>query len=236
MVDLLALQEPFAPGELSWRLMRAGKNDRGVWAICVPYVDSRVIMKRLDDVCGPGGWQSEARTTEAHVAVGIGILVGDMWVWRWDGSGRIEPNPKLSAADAGKGDFSNAFKRAAVQFGISRYLHDVPELFATVSQSDGRFRGTYKADGGKKVSFTWDPPALPRSALPTTEPPIVTDMRELLKQAGALGLGAGDDEKTTNAIAAIERGIDAHDRGSLKRARPWIEKEIERLTPTEGAA
>ena len=219
--DLHLLAEPFPVGELQWRLMRAGKNDRGIWAICIPYVDSRSIMKRLDDVAGPANWQSATQTSHGHVAAGIGIRIDGEWVWRWDGTGQLETNPKLSAADAGKGDFSMAFKRVAVQWAISRYLYDVPELFAVIN-SNGRFRGQIKEP---KESFTWDPPKLPASALPSRVPPIVADVRQLLEAAGRLGLGAENDSDAAG-VKALEAAIETHDTRSLERGKPWLAGEI----------
>lgn len=227
-VDLSRLAEPFPVGDLQWRLLRSGEGDNGLWAICIPYVDSRAIMKRLDEVCGPANWQSGTQTAAGHVSVGIGIRVGGEWIWRWDGTGMLETNPSLSAADAGKGDFSNGFKRAAVQWGISRYLYDVPELWAIINNRDGQFRGKTK----KNKKFRWDPPELPASALPSNTPPIVAEVRELVKKAANLGLG-GDDDMDARGIRAAEKAISQHDTASLQRAKTWLEGEVEKRERTE---
>lgn len=225
-VDLSLLAEPFPVGELQWRLMRAGKNDRGLWGICVPYIESRSVRRRLNDVCGPANWQSATQLGAGHISVGIGILIDGEWVWRWDGAGVMEGG-HLSAADAGKGDFTNGFKRAGIQWAIGEYLSDVPELFALINPG-GRFRGKTK-DGER---FKWDPPELPASALPNTEPPIVSEVRELIQKAANLGLG-GDDEKDARGIEAAEKAISQHDTDSLQRAKTWLEGEVEKREKAE---
>jgi hypothetical protein len=52
-------------------------------------------------------------------------------------------------------------KRSAVQWGIGRYLYGLDETFAQVSEN-GSLRG--KTKDGKP--FRWDPPQLPKWALP----------------------------------------------------------------------
>jgi hypothetical protein len=60
-----------------------------------------------------------------------------------------------------KGGLSNAMKRAAVHYGIGRYLYDVEESFARVH--DG---GKYSAKTKDGTWFKWDPPELPPKHLP----------------------------------------------------------------------
>jgi hypothetical protein len=67
-----------------------------------------------------------------------------------------------------KGGVSSGMKRAAVQWGIGRYLYWLDEAFARVHDG-ARLRG--KTRGGKP--FRLDPPALPATVLPrrTVEAP-----------------------------------------------------------------
>jgi hypothetical protein len=161
-MDFAKLKEPFAASDIEWRVGRAGKNAKGVWAMCLAYITNRAIMERLDEVAGPERWRNEYREAPAGgVLCGISIRVGDEWVTKWDGA----ENTDLEAV---KGGLSGAMKRAAVQWGIGRYLYDLPEGWATISD-DGRYYGKTK-DGD---AFHWDPPALPDWALPsgTGKPP-----------------------------------------------------------------
>lgn len=88
------------------------------------YVDARYVMKRLDEICGPY-WQRDHRMEGEKVACGIGILIDGQWIWRWDGAGETD-------IEGEKGSFSDAFKRAAVSWGVARDLY--PEPGATGSQ------------------------------------------------------------------------------------------------------
>lgn len=162
-VDFVALKAPFPATDIEWRVGRAGEKNGNVWAKCLAYITSRAIMDRLDEVCGPDNWATDFRHGPGHLQAGLGIRDPETgeWVWKWDGTGLLASSDGLSVTDAGKGDFSNALKRVAVQWGIGRYLYNLPEGWATVSD-DGRFYGKLKSGKG----FHWDPPALPGWALP----------------------------------------------------------------------
>jgi hypothetical protein len=75
-------------------------------------------MDRLDTICGPQNWQCR------HVNAGngttcceIAIRFDGEWIWKSDGAGQTD-------YEGEKGQYSDAFKRAAVKFGIGRYLYD----------------------------------------------------------------------------------------------------------------
>ena len=169
MIDLKRLQAPFAPAEVEWRISRSGRsgNTGDTWAMCVPFLQARTIQERLDDVCGPENWQSRYEESANGIRCGIGIRIGDEWIWKWDGTGHLEATDFFSKVDAGKGDHSNAFKRAGQnQWGIGRYISHVPEGFAAiVEKGKHRYRDKVKV-GNTKVEIFWNPPALPRDAIP----------------------------------------------------------------------
>jgi hypothetical protein len=170
-MDLQKLSDPFPPTDIEWRVSRSGvKNDK-VWATVVAYLTNRAIMERLDEVCGPDNWRNEYKTlpigaNDSTVLCGISIKVGDEWVTKWDGSGAMESNAGLSGADAAKGTLSGAMKRAAVQWGIGRYLYDLPEGYATVEPSGRHYQPASKRKDKEVPAFKWNPPALPKWALP----------------------------------------------------------------------
>lgn len=121
-MNLAKLREPFAADEIEWRIGQAGKSNGKPWARVLAYVTNRAIMDRLDDVCGPENWQNEYRAgPEGGIVCGISIRVhrGE-WVTKWDGAENTE-------IEGVKGGLSGAMKRAAVQWGIGRYLYDLPE-------------------------------------------------------------------------------------------------------------
>lgn len=163
MIDFAKLQEPFPPEGIEWRLQQAGKKGEKFWAKCLAYVTNRAIQQRLDDVCGPENWRNEfAPAPCGGIMCGISILVprdgpfGNEWVTKWDGAENTD-------VEAVKGGLSGSMKRAAVQWGIGRYLYDLEEGWAQIHEK-GRFQGSTK----DRERFRWDPPTLPAWALPPT--------------------------------------------------------------------
>jgi len=127
-----ALCEPFPIEEISWRVgptneKRKGPNDpfRGQ-PLC--YIDARTVMDRLDSVCGFDGWQCNytpgvGTSIVCNISIKFpvvveGRIIGHEWVWKGDGAGASDMEPE-------KGALSDAFKRAAVRWGIGRYLYEV---------------------------------------------------------------------------------------------------------------
>jgi hypothetical protein len=157
-MDLSRLKEPFAPTDVEWRIGRAGKNAKGIWATCLAYITNRAIMDRLDDVAGPGNWRNEYKEAPAGgVLCGLSIRIGNEWVTKWDGAGNTE-------MEAVKGGLSGAMKRAAVQWGIGRYLYDLPEGWAIINTNGPHYGKLPEKAGGD--GFHWSPPSLPDWALP----------------------------------------------------------------------
>lgn len=116
------MKAPFPANKIHWRVGR--KTKAGDKAIPFAYLTARDVMDRLDEVCGIGGWQAEH---PFHGCSRIGVKVNDEWVWKANMADD-------TAIEALKGGASDAFKRAAVLFGIGRYLYDVPNIWVAVGQ------------------------------------------------------------------------------------------------------
>ena len=218
-MNLQDLHEPFPPYDIEWRIGQAGQKGEKIWAKCLAYITSRAIMDRLDEVCGPGNWQTAFRDGGGHLQAGIGIRVGDEWVWKWDGTGMLASNDGLSGADAGKGDFSNALKRAAVQWGIGRYLYRLPEGWATVNDA-GRFYQPKSKNKGTPA-FHWDPPALPSWATPSAHPAAIALAREVAE------LLERHKDIPESAKRAAQEAVEARDVGRLNAAVEWFNQNVE---------
>lgn len=91
-------------------------------AICVPYCDARDVQDILDEVCGPDKWQDEYYEADGNLYCKIGIMVGAEWVWKSDCGINTS---KYDAEIAAKGSASDAFKRAAVKWGVGRFLYSM---------------------------------------------------------------------------------------------------------------
>jgi hypothetical protein len=154
-MDFLKLKEPFFPDELEWKPQSVGKTSNRFWVRALAYVTNRAIMDRLDAVIGPEYWKNEyTKGPDGGILCGLSINVGTEWVTKWDGSENTD-------IEAVKGGLSGAMKRAAVQWGIGRYLYDLEETFGEVSEG-----GIYRAKTKEGEWFNWNPPKLPAWAIP----------------------------------------------------------------------
>ena len=132
------LTAPFPPADVMWRVGATTKD--GKKGMALAYIDARMVMDRLDDVCGPGGWQCRYPwDSEGLVCCEIGIRslmspdpdVEDglpywTFLWKADGAGKTD-------YEGQKGSMSSAFKRAAVRWGIGRYLYDLPSPWMPIN-------------------------------------------------------------------------------------------------------
>lgn len=160
-MDWAKLAEPFPPEDIEWRIGRDGQKKGGaMWAVALAYVTNRAIMNRLDNVCTPGGWQNKyLPAPDGGIMCGLSIKVGDEWVTKWDGA-------ENTNIDAVKGGMSGSMKRAAVQWGIGRYLYKLTETFVKIDDSGQKYVSSKKG----KPSYKWHIPQLPPWALPPNAP------------------------------------------------------------------
>ncbi len=119
------LKIPFPPERISWRIGTLSKDKTKGMALA--YIDARDVMERLDIVCGPAGWQCSYPHAEGKTVCRISIKCDGEWISKEDGSGD-------SDIEAVKGALSDAFKRAAVRWGIGRYLYDVPSPWVELDE------------------------------------------------------------------------------------------------------
>jgi hypothetical protein len=128
---MAALAAPFPVADVEWRV--DGKPREGEKrARCVCYIDARAVQCRLDAVLQPFAWSAEYVALEGgHVECRLTLDVAGRTVTRADVG---EPN-QGGFADALKSAYSDALKRAAVHFGIGRYLYEIPAQYAEVRAS-----------------------------------------------------------------------------------------------------
>ena len=122
------------------------------------YKDARCDMNILDETFTPFGWQREHKEIKGVVYCGVGIhcappvVGGDLsmneWVWKWDAGAE-------SSTEKEKGEASDSFKRACVNWGIGRELYTAPLIFirAKTEPVGNGYRLSDKRDGyGYKVA------------------------------------------------------------------------------------
>lgn len=126
-MNLSQLSAPFNAEDLKVRPITISKKTGK--AMFAPYVSNRAIMDRLDDVCGPANWRNEfAAGPAGGIVCGLSIRTAHYdgsheWVTKWDGAENSDVEPV-------KGGLSNAMRRAAVQWGIGRYLYRIDMKWA----------------------------------------------------------------------------------------------------------
>lgn len=115
-----ALSAPFEPKEVKFKPQMV-KNNR---ALAMGYIDARLIQDRLDEVLGVENWQDKYEfLPDGSVVCRLRLKLGGRWITKTDvGS----PSEQPDSGDRVKAAVSDALKRAAVKFGIGRYLYRLP--------------------------------------------------------------------------------------------------------------
>lgn len=186
MTDFAALKAEFPRDAISWRCQTVSKNgDKG---LALAYIDARDVMNRLDDVCGPDGWQDRYEVHGSKTLCYLSIRVADEWITKADGAGDTD-------VEAEKGSLSDAFKRSAVKWGIGRYLYDVPAPWVPCK--------TYEASGKKRWSEWTDDPwnhvRKPRPA-PATRQAVAASARPALYEQLEDAITGADSMEALNGV------------------------------------
>lgn len=157
--QMKALQKPLNPNRVVWRVQQMGWSNNKPWVMVLAYLDNRAVQERFDEIFGIAGWKNEYKTgPDGGILCGISVKFGDEWVTKWDGAEKTQ-------VEAVKGGLSGSMKRAAVQWGVGRYLYDLPVTFARTSSE--KVEGWNKGyDKSKNKSYWWEMPQLPQWALP----------------------------------------------------------------------
>ncbi len=111
-----------------WRVQSS--NQYG--ASCVAYIDARCVQDLLDKVCGQDGWAVKYQEHKGNLFCHIGIRCKNQMIWKADCG--TESNVEKQ-----KGEASDAFKRAAVMWGIGRFLYSKPIVKLPVKERNGKW-------------------------------------------------------------------------------------------------
>jgi hypothetical protein len=131
-----ALSAPFELKEVKFK----PQSVKGNRALALAYIDCRVIQDRLDDVLGVENWMDEYEIlAEGSVMCRLKLKLNGEWVTKTDvGS----PSEQPDQGDRLKAAFSDALKRAAVKFGIGRYLYRLPAVWTDYDPQKKQFSQT----------------------------------------------------------------------------------------------
>ena len=99
------------------------KNGAPTGVVLLLYKNARCDMNILDETVGADKWQREHYECKGNLFCRVGINCGE-WVWKADCG--TESN-----TEAQKGEASDSFKRACVNWGIGRELYTSPFIWVT---------------------------------------------------------------------------------------------------------
>jgi len=119
------LAKPFDPNEVELKV-QATTQDRKRGMV-VAYVDARTVMDRLDAVIGPGNWRDSYYVSTDKEVDGkrvVEVICVREWIEKQD----------VGEGDTLKAATSDALKRAAVKFGVGRYLYKLPKVWADLDE------------------------------------------------------------------------------------------------------
>jgi hypothetical protein len=140
------LAAPFPADVIGWKAQAVS----GERALVVAYIDARTVMDRLDEVVGPENWRDNYRVQDnGTVICGLTIRFNDEWLTKFDVGSRSDQEDE---GDREKAAFSDGLKRAAVKWGIGRYLYSLPKQWVGYDP--------------RKKQFT-EQPRLPSWAIPS---------------------------------------------------------------------
>lgn len=230
-IDLRKLADPFHPNDIEWRVARAEID----WCRIVPYLTARAVMERLDSVCGPENWCTtplsihEMRVNVNAIQVGVSIRIDDQWVTKYDVSSPTE-------IEAAKGAYSGAMKRAAVQWGIGRYLYFLTDMRGVISKTAERPKEGYgwkkqTIKGTEKV-YWWKPPLLPAWALPRqsdAEQPVTEDQIKSLKTEWRKKFAPTETSRQSlwTGFEQFVHSIDGYSQLPVSELSCWTQKLVE---------
>ena len=148
------LEAPFA--EIQWKIQAASKD--GSKGMVVGYIDARDVAERLDST---GVTWSDSYTV---------LQMASTWVVECrltiDGITRTDVGTG-DGEESAKSAYSDAFKRAAVKFGVGRYLYNIPTSWVPIEnkqitqESLGKLQAAYQRLLSKHSTTAPTPAAKP---------------------------------------------------------------------------
>ena len=116
------LQAPFPSSAVNWRPATFTRDHKR--ALLLAHIDARAVQERLDAIC-PDGWTFEMEVVSGAARPTVKGRLSILGVTREDIGEASEGELGTYKAAA-----SDALKRCAVQFGVGRYLYDLPKTWA----------------------------------------------------------------------------------------------------------
>lgn len=192
---LAKLAAPFSPNDVAWK-PQAVKGNR---ALAVAYIDARTVAERLDQVVA-GQWEFDWEEASNGCVKGKLAIRG---ITRCDvGEQGDGPQGKTLKAAV-----SDCLKRAAVLFGVGRYLYRLPAQWVDYDAQHKRLARTPELPAWAKPDAGGsERPPPPSDELEDAEKPARPYRPEIV-QKGILSRAAkGDQTTASNGLRGIVIG------------------------------
>lgn len=180
------LQAPFYEEDIEWKIGTVNDKNEPIKGLAMAYITNRAIQARLDDVCGAFGWKNEfVEWGDKGQLCGISIWDEEkrQWITKWDGADDTN-------FEATKGGLSASMKRAAYQWGVGRYLYNLPAQWVEVRPAGKSWRIKEK-------------PKMPMWALPDCN-------REYICEKCQNPLMEGDGKTIPQIVVGSKKIFDGH--------------------------
>lgn len=220
------------------------QSKKGKFVTCVAYIDARLVAERLDEAT-QGMWRDEYTEVSGLLMCTISIWNGEQWISRSD-TGVEPPDNGQGVGVLHKGHTSDAFKRAAVKFGVGRSLYELPlikfqqdsgniyyngkalkdyEVPAVCAEIFANYKGTGDimvwANSNKPTQQPAPQQPAPQAQLTNNTPkPTEAELDEYLKICKEAGIDAGQKDLVWGAVLAGKR--------TYKQAMAWAGAELEK--------
>lgn len=114
--------------------LRIGTISRNGYTLLL-YKDARCDMNILDETVGAENWQRDHKELKDNLYCGVSIFADNRWVTKWDCGTE-------SYTEKEKGEASDSFKRACVNWGIGRELYTAPFIWinANTEEVNGKLK------------------------------------------------------------------------------------------------
>lgn len=132
--------------DIDVRVSNVTENNGTVKVMLLLYKDARVDMKILDELYTPMGWKRTHKVIgdRLYCCVEVWNPMVNEWIGKEDVG--VESN-----TESEKGQASDSFKRACVNWGIGRELYSAPRIYVTLNQGEYY----YDRNNRLKVSATF---------------------------------------------------------------------------------
>lgn len=123
----------FPKKDIQFRL--GAKTKDGTKGQAFAYLSARAIQNRLDEVMGPHNWKDHYEMIgNSCVLCTLSLKVDGEWINKQDVS-EVETKDSTPEKNAFKGAVSDALKRAAVKWGIGRYIYEYEAQWVTLENN-----------------------------------------------------------------------------------------------------